>query len=1179
MINTLQYLRCALRYAIPMLMILLLSVHVQAQEHPTTDESATTETASSTIQSALLAAARNALKLEDTAGAIFYYNRYLQEQPNDRQVSQELAGVLIQADRPEEAMAVCEKVLLHDPANTEAQKLKAIALSRLGRAREALQLIAELRAKFPDDMELQKTEAGFRALQGDRRFSRDLYKNLLLAGFNNTKDFQEYLELLAADQQWGLLMTTHEEYKARFSQNDKIRFTVLQALLALNQYANVEEIYNEIATPEIQRDAAIIIADNLAASDNLDEAIMLLEPIIQSAATDPNLVVKIALLEAYNRQPVLALNRLDALPQAIQNTKTDVARVKIFWAAGRLTDALAELDRLNLPDSNIEATLARAGLFLDLQREWEIPLLLAKINSDLERSSVPDKKLAWCLSALAHIRAGNIAAARNVINEFKRTEPADLAPHILLVMTEKAARRTKAYANAVAQLGTILRDYHPGIDLIRPALLDNIPAAAWRIAMNTRPSNSTIILKLANAAMREGRIHEAEQAYDQAVLQPETLVDGRLGLAACALRRRDPQTARYQAEALKDCNMNFSKLIAAAHLMIKAGFDGLADSFYSRITPAQQNHPDARTVRAAWLIRTGRTREAIETIAQTQPATPAETGLLIHQLQCLASLAKNASDPIYLVARERLMALAGSEKTAGGLDASLAAADTLIAHNEYQTAAKLLEYDDYAINHDLRACERLLVVNIRMGDYKNAERHIRAILAKRPGSADQRVLLARMRVWQHDYATAWQRYDELAMDYPEDELIRLEREAKRTRALERHRRSSAAYAAYVQLEPGDREIAVENGDSWGLRDFSRAATDRYLPASWAFPEDDDLQQSLAAARRAAHWGIFGTAEFLQRSGKDRKVDIETAGFEGGVSFPRGPDSMVLQASAGLLKFKFDDTNAPSLNSRSFSARGSIFFTNGIEIAGAFQMLDHQSIDTAWRANLDLGYKGLDGWKIAMIASREDMRENYYSILNEMKSYSIGLYAQWQPTERLSFFGQYRVIEIPKPDSNAIVPTNFFSALTTQTVNRVKTVVPTPADSTWENNIAYEGVFEASYQLFFSPYSLRAWANVYRYDTEKDNDLYWTPEDAFVSGQAGLHWRHTLGARQFHGSALFYYGAYLAIGRNTEGDSSPTLKGELGWKNSGGWSFAAEGGKVWGEKYEETSALARLNYRF
>ena len=1149
---------------------------------PVNDErDSDTNGTSATIQSALLAAGRNALKQGSVSNAVFYYTRYLQQQPADRSVALEFAGVLTQAGRFEEALAACDQILRADPANPEAQKLKAGALGRLGRAREAQRLIEDLRARFPQDVELQKTEAGFRAMQGDRQFSRDLYRDLLLAGFNNAKDWQDYLQLLAADQQWELLLETYEKYRSRLAVNDDIRFVVLKAYLACHEWPKVESLYQELGSVERRREAAFMIADQLAAAGRLDEAVRFLEPALDPADPDPNLVSKLVLLEAYRKRPVRALKRLDAMPRERHNERANITRAKVFWAAGRPGDALAELDRLALPDTHVEATLARAGLLYDLHREWDIPPLLARLSADLQKGGGPDRKLALCLTALAYIRTGDGDSARRVIVEFQKLEPEDLSPDILRVLTEKAARRQVAYEAAVAQLGLRLRDYQPGAELIRPALLEDVPAEAWRQAWNTRPSNAFLLIKGADAALREGRIQDAAHLYELASSKPGTLVDGLLGMANCALRKGELDAVKRIAQALRDHAMDFPQLAAASRIMLKAGLDGLAESFFARIQPENLDHPDALVIRAAWLVRCGRAPEAGPLLAGIDPTGPAQVGILTYQFSRLADLALNADDPVYALARDRLLALAHWGEDPGVLDGTFTLVDVLLRYGEYDKAREILKRVETRFPRDLRVSERLLTAEIRLGHYLEAETQARKILARRPGDSDRRGLLARMCVWQSDYPLAWRRYQELIADYPEDTQFPLELNAKQNRALSRHRRAAPLYAEYVAQRPDDQEMAVEEGDAWFLPDFNKAAATRYQAATWAFPDDVDVKRSLQVAQRRSHWGVYGEGFYLAREGHDNKVDVKQSTLEGGVRMPRGPDGMTIEAGAGAAQFRFDDPRAESLSARRLAAQGRQLFSNGWDVAGHFETLDYtKNIDSSWRADLDAGYRGLDGWKVAAIAGRQDVRDNYYTILDGLQSSGIGAYGQWQPTERIVIFGQYQMIEIDAPHAGALAPTNAFSrTTTTQTVGKTTVVIPGVTPSTWEKNRAYEGVAEASYLILFAPHSLRLWVNGYRYETEKINDMYWTPDDAFLSGQVGLHWRHTLGERRFVGAPLFFYGVYGAIGRNTEGDSSPTLKGELGWNNGGGWNWVVDGGHIWGDKYEETSAQTRLEYLF
>ncbi len=1142
------------------------------------DETAVSDTVkqTDTVRRALLAAARNALKQNDLKNATFYYNRYLEQQPDDRAVALEFAGVLSQAERFEEALALCERILRQYPNDPDAQRIKAMALGRLNRPREALRIINDLRARFPQDVELQRIEAAFLAMQGDRQFSRELYRELLAAGFNTSQDWQDYLQLLAADRQWDLLIDTYEQYRERLTVNDGVRFAVLQARLARNEMEQAEGIFKGLGEGEKRRDAAIMIADRMAAAGRLRDAVRFLEPLTEQPDPSPDLIAKIALFDAYDKRPARALHRLDLISPEHHTERSRIARAKIFWAAGRPGDALAELDRLNLPEGQMEATLTRAGLLYDLHREWEIPALLARLDVNLRQAAAVDRKLAWCLTTLAHIRFGDYTAARDTINLFKTREPDDLAPDILAVMNETVARRTVARTDAIARLGMRLRDFYPGMELIRPALLEHVPAEAWRIAWHSRPNNPCALIELARAEEREGRIPAADAAYTSAVNRPETHADALLGRANCAWRMQDADRMIAIAQTLQETDMNCEQLIQAAEIMLRAGKDGLAESFFTRIPPADASLPDAAIVRATWLIRNERTTEARRLLAQLDPDNPAQIGALTYQYQHLANLARDSADPVFKLAREQLLPLAQGGAGPGHADGMLAATDILMQHNEWAAADTLLRQLERTYPYDLRVAERLIPTDIRNGHYTDAEHQTRKIMARRPGDATWRALLARMSVWRSDYQAAWRAYEGLIADYPEDELLPLELAAKRAFVLKRYRRAIPLYAAYTELIPYDREMRVEEADTWLQNDFSRAAAKRYRAATWTFSNDQELRLALDSAERRSNWGAYATADYLYRRGDDRKVDIRQDRVEAGARLPRGPDGMTLEAGVGTARFHFDDTRAQSLNARVLAARGRWLLTNGVDLAGDFEFLDYNNIDSNWRGGAEAGYRGLDGWKLALIAGRRDVRDNYYTILDGMQADWLGGYGQWQPMERLELFTQYRIFAIEAPQPNALLPTNrYFQATTVGTTN----TVPEPTPSTWEKNNAHEAVAEAAWHISFFPQSLRLWVNGYLYNTVKENDMYWTPDGTFLSGQIGLHWRHSPGQHHFTGGPLFFYGIYTAIGRDTEGDTSPTLKAELGLYNMHGWSLTADAGRVWGDKYEETAAHARLEYLF
>ncbi|NLB54319.1 MAG: tetratricopeptide repeat protein, partial [Lentisphaerae bacterium] len=814
--------------------------------------------AQTTMLSALLSAGRNALKQNDLSGAAFYYTRYLQEKPDDIIVSLEYAGILTQSGKYEESLAICEQILTIDHGNPEAQKLKAVALGRLGRAQDALRVIDELRAKFPDNLELQKIEAGFRAMEGDIEYSRELYNELIKAGLNSVQDLEDYLQLLAADRQWDLILETCEKHLVRFEPNDNIRFIMIQAMLSRHDVVGADSVYSELKEENMRSDAALFIADQLASIGKLQEALRFLEKVEAESGVNPDLVSKMALLDAYSKRPDLALKRVEAVPSEHRNDRLRITKAKIFWAAGRPMDALAELDRLALPDSHLESTLARLGLLYDLEREWEILPIMSRLHNDLFRAHSEDRKLAWCLETLTNIRFGDWETARYIIKTFKQNEPGDLAPDILAVMVEQAARRTVACDNMIAKLGARLAGYRPGIELVRPALLENVPSAAWLTAWGTRPTNPHLALKLAESLMRECKIAEAAEYYDMASAIAETKIAGYLGMAECALRMKDDKTMRRALQALNDARMDTEELCAIARIMLRADEKGKADAFLDRVPKTEVTHPEVQAIRVAWLIRMGRSDDAKRMIASIEPDNPATLGLFTLQLSQIASLAKDSNDKIYKIVRERLMVIA----KIGGLDGTLAAVDVLMTKDEFDEVRKILGRSNGAYPDDMRVLQRLMTTNIRLRDYDKAEAIARKMLKRRPGDSLKHLILARTRVWVSDYNEAWSRYTKLIEDYSEDELLPLEFASKQNRARGRSRRAAKLADEYAEILTWDREIVAEPADVLALDDFSKAGALRYRVASWAFTDDTDLLQALDSAERKSHLGVYAEEFYL-----------------------------------------------------------------------------------------------------------------------------------------------------------------------------------------------------------------------------------------------------------------------------------------------------------------------------
>lgn len=1151
---------------------------------------------------AVLSAARNALALGDLSGAVVFYERYLEQNPGSAAVPLELAGVLLQTERFEAALPVLNSLLLRDPSNPQALRLRAVALSRTGNTEEALSIAERLVSRFPDDLEIRRLAAGLRAARGEVIRVRDLQQEWSMEGIRSTEDWEMFLQLLVTAGEWEKIREVTRETQSRFEPSDPARLSLIRAHLALADPAAAMAVFEQMETGSGQREAVLPIADQLAAARRLDEAVRILEPVSRAWPGDAGLARRLALLYAYDNRPVEAVGVLAGIPDAHRDDRTRVALAEIYRAAGQPYQALRELDRLSPTGQHaLYAAVTRAGVLFDLHREWEIPVLLAPFRLEQMGGVEAEEQLVPVLTTLAHIRAGDTGAALETIEHFRAHAPRNITPDVLEAINAVAGRRTSSIQESASRLGTLLRHYRPGLDLVRPALLNDVPAAAWQNAWNLNPGNAPLLLWWAGTTFRQGRIEEARALYQAAARHRDTRADAMLGLLASAIRLGHADDIENLIAQLTGEPLRFRQSIEAARLLLEAGFDGHADYFITSVPGELVRHPDAVAVRAAWLLRTGRVEEARLLLARIEPDSPARMGARVYQLYRMGTLARNARDPVCRFAVDRLRELAGTAADLSSLDILLPAVDLMIQFNRYADARELLDPVQKQWPEDLRLSERAAVVHIRTGEHLEAERHVRSLSRRRPMTLEPRLLLARLQLWSNQHPAAWSLYRTLIEDYPHDLALVHEYEAKRNMALGRHRNAARSYSEWLALEPGDREARLERADSYFIRDLSRTAAQEYRAIAAAFPNDAQARASLRAAERRTAWGILGEAGFDQRRGRDGAADIREEFLGAGVLLPRGADGLQVGAGGRWVEWRFEDApeSSRTLRANEVYLQATQQFHGGMETRGEAKLVDDGTEGTTWHAEIDLGYRGLNGWKAAVIAGREIVRDNFYTMDDALSRTWLGLYGQWQPHLRLELFGQARVINTASPSRDAALPARTLD-LEGFTADRRIVLEPAPAgtlgdaldrltplppstrgllEDTFRRNTAYEGVLDAKWTVFFFPRSLRLWANGFLYETRHDSLLYWTPGDTFYSGQVGAHWRHAPWQRNLAAGRSFFYGASVGTGIDSENTSFNSLLFELGWVHGNGLSLKAETGGVWSQNYDERHARLFLEYRF
>ncbi|GEM_PF-5726945 len=1125
-------------------------------------------------QRATLSAARNALALGNITGALTLYQNYLTVNPNDAEVALELAGVMVRGGEFEAALPILEELLKNDPANPAALQLNAVTLSRTGRLLEAIEIAESLEKRFPDDMEIRRLAAGFRGMQGDTEQLRALHEQWAREGVRTTADWAMFLQLLVASEDWDKLLNSYEENRNLLEATDSVRLSVIRAYLAGNEVLEAKALIEEMERFPAKREGALLIADRLASAGELEEAIAFLTPMAEAQPTDAELLRRLALVLSYDNRIVEAIDILESIPFSARNEGVLATRAEIYRAAGLYHEALRKLDTMAEKGyDSFPTLLTRAGVLYDLHREWEIPKLLQPILQDELDGNDTNRRLAFVLTSLAQLRAGDTAAARVTLGQFETFAPNDIALPILRTLTTTKERRTLAMQNAELQLGSVLQDFQPGLNIVRPSLLEEVPAPSWERAWDLNPVNHATLLKWADSIFDQGRIEEAKELYETAARYEESRSDALLGLIACALRMKDEEETLRLLSLLKELPLGFRQNIQAVRLLLESDLGSHADYFMDQIPEEFADHPEAVAARTAWLIREGRQGEGHRLLSKHGTGTPAEKGVMIYQLFQMGQLALDEEDLTYRLAVDGLMDIARSEEGPYGLDAFVPAIDLMIYFNQYAEARSLLDTLLRQWPEDQRLLNRATVTYIRMDDLEETKGILRAMQRRRPMAAEPRLLLARLHLWMNHHKEGWEVYQTLLADYPDDILLEYEYEAKRNTVLGRNRKAEYYYTQWLENLPGNREARLERADTYFVRDLSVTAAEEYRFITYGLPRDPEAYDSLKAAERRTNLGLYGEVSSVERRGRDGAVDVGEDGFEVGVLFPRGPDGLQVGTGLELLEWSFDNSpnSGQSEDAVQLRAHATQQFHNGMEWSGELRLVESDLLpELGWDAVVDIGYRGLDGWKMAFVAGREVMRDNYYTLEDGLSRSWLGVYGQWWPVERLQLFGQARFLNIDSPSSDATLPDNENVPASTQSSQRA---------DTFKSNSGYDVVLEAIWTVSYFPRNLNLWANTFVYETSNDNLLYWTPDGTFVSTQVGLLWRHAPWHRTINVDQSFYYGINAGIGADTESSTLSSLFFELGWDVGTGLILKGELGGIFSDDYDEQRARAYLEYRF
>jgi tetratricopeptide (TPR) repeat protein len=1156
------------RYFLPVLMILLFLLAAR----PITAQETQTETTEQReiAERAILAAARNAIKMQQLERAKLYFSRHLENRPDDVGVMLEYAGLLAQTGDTADALDVLNRLLTSDPNNTQALKLKVNLLGTLGRTDEAMNLVQLLRRSFPEDDNLRRLEADLLAGRGEQVRPAEMYGDLLKAqtSFDKEDIFINYANIMLNGHQWQQVVDAYETNQQTLQLTDRMRTVLIPAYVGTGNMEEALRLYRQMPPDSNQtRMAALRLADAFIQQGRTDAAVGLLYDMIEDHQPTEGIVVKLALILMDLGRIREADDLLQKYRHVISPSLQDLTRAKLLTFVGQHQAAYQLLETLQAqPAIRNEAALLRAGILYDTQRDQEALFALAGILNGGMALTAHERAQAYCLMALASIRTGDFNLASDAIHQLHKASPGDASPNVLQVLRTLAMRDTQTYENAVAELGLKLKEFRSAATWIRPALINQVPLESWRAANRLNPNNTPLAIQLARAESENGNVFQAEKNY-RALAYSGDADQARMGLARCDLLQQKPRDAASALDAVRPDDLTPHGKMNFIELRIQTDDLLQAQRLLETLSPPWAASTRAEALQMNLLAHSSRPGEAGIFMAHYDFSRPLDAGIAMRVLSDVAAMNTRRNAPGYTFVQPILHDMALSALSSGNRDMAYAAAQVFLNHGDVQPAADVFSRIYSQNPADMLALKGLIFSYVRMRDYNQASELCARYIHQVPADADMQHIFARLSVWQKRFIEADRRYRQLMAIYPRSDWALYEWQAKRNAWLERTVKAIPWYSQYNRLDSSDREMIVEEANQLFYAGHYQKAIQHYEKAALRWPDDPTITTAANQAARMKNWSAGARFNWIMRDGRSYDYDQDQLRGDAFIGLPQPFGGFAMDIGAGLSRFAF--TSNSNVNAQHVFAQASQRLLNGITLDANAEISTYDTVDqTTLQGDLNASWLLDYGLRPSLFAGREDMLDNYNTMDQGLGRYLAGAGLRWQPLSRFTAeaYARYYFID----ESQTVTGTQ------TNLVDR-RPVVEDVVQK--RDNRAYEAFLATEYKTLLFPYMLSFWLNGYYYDVHEQNDAYWTPEDAYISGTAGITWRHHLLEQSSPGMPVLYYELRGSITADSESDTLPGAAAFLFWDTGSGWELGLGGRGNWGTKYKQEDVTVNARYRF
>ncbi|MDG6025820.1 MAG: tetratricopeptide repeat protein [Candidatus Brocadia sp.] len=1095
----------------------------------------------------ILNAARNAIKNKKGDRATAYYMQALLFDENDCTLAEEVAGVFAGQEKYENALELCDRILLHDPQNRGVTILKINLLMRLKKFAEAQETIAQV----PYDersLKLRQLSADIDAWSGNYDTAIEKYQKLIHQSPDNRELWSQLIKVLSWAKKWSLLLETAQAGKDKIEMNDDTRALLVNAHLSAGEQEKAIEVWKTIGRgSDTWRASALMIVDKLLSQRKLAAALDTLEKIVSDGKFIPeaHLLAKLAILYTYQEMPAKGFEILDKYPVSPQSKPIlEATRAEILSLTGRYDDALTIIHTLEGDkETGFRLRMLELECYYALENDR---MLLEKSSSLLQKLSheeITDKAKVLTLRILSQIRIGHYKELGAEIELLSKIDDKDPGPAILTVLLLAAGRQLEANERANQVLGKVLSRFTAETEMIRPQLLDVVPLSAWKIADDVAMHhNPEVCAQRAKAEYKAGNYQQSLIFYTELKKEKNDPLY-KLGMVECFLGMNNPEEANniFHQIPLPGLPEKETTRYLEALVTLKKRKEELLVGL-SRFSEDVSQKTSVKAIVAIANVQSGDRATADGIVKQYLSNQPENLALFQTILERIGYFDRGRQSPNYEFAKDWLHQAV--EQFPGDSGLRYQYAKLLATHNDYDLASEQFLTLQESDPTDVRCMRWLAQVNAWRHEYEESMRWYDAYLKERPLDFDRRREVARVYGWALRPREANQAYQKLCEDYPEDYEILWEWKAKRNNWLGRKRTAASFYRELAERHPEDSEMLFDLGQMYSQLHLSTPAEEVYQKLLISAPEHNRAQFAQESEQWRCRQSVRLKQSYIHQKGSgDDFGNYEIMMFRTDAAYAPVRLAEAMDLSVGLGNTVFNFTKHSGSVAEHLTLQLNKYFEQGITtyVDGELSTYSENRHETG-QFEAGGAYRFYDRFDVTVFGGREDVLQNFNTLENSRGRYYTGGRFAWDISQRIDISSQ--------------IKKHWYD----------------------DSNNGTEDYTAIGYKLSLHPKILKFVVETYGYDVHARRDEYWSPHD-YRKYTGGIVWRHYLGKEHFSGAPKLFY--ELALRESIDSDSVDYIEPrfEFGWDDQRRWNIGFEMRPVQSKVFEEEQAGIFCNIRF